>query len=164
MPAMTRRASLGVFAAGLAAPALAQAPAFPNRPIRMVVPFVPGSNADVNARLLTNQMSKQMGQGFVIENRGGASGIIGIEAAAKAAALADLEAAHGAAAASASRLFWPPESEPASLLVMVESLKRTSSSFIRSPISRPGTFIMRAMNCMFWRMVRSPYMENFCVM
>jgi tripartite-type tricarboxylate transporter receptor subunit TctC len=57
---------------------------YPNRPIRMVVPFPPGGTPDVNARLVAGQMSKQMGQSIVIENRAGASGIIGIDAVAKA--------------------------------------------------------------------------------
>ncbi|MFM9967177.1 MAG: Bug family tripartite tricarboxylate transporter substrate binding protein, partial [Burkholderiales bacterium] len=57
---------------------------YPNRPIRMVVPFPPGGTPDINARLVAAQMSKQMGQNIVIENRAGASGIIGIDAVAKA--------------------------------------------------------------------------------
>jgi tripartite-type tricarboxylate transporter receptor subunit TctC len=51
--------------------------AWPDKPIRMVVPSAPGSGADVMARLLTNQLSKQLGVPIVIENKPGASQVIG---------------------------------------------------------------------------------------
>jgi tripartite-type tricarboxylate transporter receptor subunit TctC len=50
---------------------------WPDKPIRMVVPSAPGSGADVMARLLTNQLSKQLGVPIVIENKPGASQVIG---------------------------------------------------------------------------------------
>jgi tripartite-type tricarboxylate transporter receptor subunit TctC len=62
----------------LAAPALAQRPAgFPNRPIRLVVPFAPGGNSDTLARLLQPRMAAFLGQQIVVENRSGAGGAIG---------------------------------------------------------------------------------------
>lgn len=51
-------------------------PAFPQRPIRVIVQFSPGGNVDTSARVLAQQMSKQMGQQMVVDNRPGASGSI----------------------------------------------------------------------------------------
>ena len=80
---MLRRGLLGLAAAGLAAPARAQAP-FPNRPIRMVVPLPPGGATDIWARLVAEPMGASLGQPVVIENRAGAGGMIGTEAAKNA--------------------------------------------------------------------------------
>jgi tripartite-type tricarboxylate transporter receptor subunit TctC len=60
--------------------------AYPERPVRLIVPFVPGGAVDAVGRLLGNAMTADLGQPVVIENRGGAGGIIGMEAAAHAAA------------------------------------------------------------------------------
>src|SRR5438270_554106 len=77
-------------ATGLAAsPAvsrLARAQAYPSRPVRIVVGFPPGGATDIQARLMGQWLSERLGQQFVIENRSGASGNIGTEAVAKAAA------------------------------------------------------------------------------
>lgn len=61
-----------------------QAQAYPAKPIRVVLPFPPGSGTDTTARPVLNQMSKQMGQPIVIENRPGAGGTIGMAAVAAA--------------------------------------------------------------------------------
>jgi tripartite-type tricarboxylate transporter receptor subunit TctC len=50
---------------------------YPSRPITVIVPFPPGGASDVVARIITNQMSKTLGQSFVIENVGGAGGTVG---------------------------------------------------------------------------------------
>ncbi len=57
---------------------------YPTRPIRLIVPFPAGGTADVLARSITNETGAQLGQPFVIDNRGGANGIIGIDIVAKA--------------------------------------------------------------------------------
>ena len=57
----------------------------PNRPVRVIVPFPPGGVADVTARLIGQKLTDALGQQAVIENRTGASGTLGAEAAAKAA-------------------------------------------------------------------------------
>ncbi len=62
----------------------AQAP-YPNRPIRFIAPFPPGGTSDVLARLLAQKLSELLGQTVAVDNRAGASGNIGHEAAAKAA-------------------------------------------------------------------------------
>ena len=63
---------------------LAQAQPYPTRPIHLVVPFPAGGTADVIARGIANEVGAQLGQPFVIDNRGGANGIIGIDIVAKA--------------------------------------------------------------------------------
>ncbi|MBI4203626.1 MAG: tripartite tricarboxylate transporter substrate binding protein [Betaproteobacteria bacterium] len=58
---------------------------YPERPVRYIVPSAPGGSPDITARILTTELAKQMGQQFVVDNRVGASGIIGTEMIAKAA-------------------------------------------------------------------------------
>jgi tripartite-type tricarboxylate transporter receptor subunit TctC len=82
---MDRRTLLGLAASGLATPALAQS-AYPNRPIRMVVPLPPGGATDIWARLVAEPMAALLGQPVIIENRAGAGGMIGTEAVKNAPA------------------------------------------------------------------------------
>ncbi len=72
--------------AGLAGPALAQGSAWPNRPIRMVVPFAAGGGTDVSTRILAPKLSEILGQPVVVENRPGAGGTTGTDYVAKAPA------------------------------------------------------------------------------
>jgi tripartite-type tricarboxylate transporter receptor subunit TctC len=69
----------------LAAPAVAQAP-WPDRPIRILVPYAAGQGADVLARLVAQELSKSLGQSVFVENKAGAGGNIGTAQAAKAPA------------------------------------------------------------------------------
>jgi len=78
----SRRALLALAAAPLATPALAQA--FPDRPIRFVIPWPPGGTNDIVGRLIADGMTARLGQTLVIENRGGAGGALGAEVVAKA--------------------------------------------------------------------------------
>lgn len=64
-------------------PTLAQFGSYPSKPIRAIVPTVPGGGADMVARLLSDKLSERLGQRFVVENRGGAGGSLGAEAVAK---------------------------------------------------------------------------------
>lgn len=59
--------------------------AFPSRPLRIIVPFHPGGTPDVQIRLMQERLAQRLGQPVVIDNRGGANGIIGMEIAARAA-------------------------------------------------------------------------------
>ena len=81
-----RSVLLGAAAMGTAAarPAGAQA-AYPNRPIRLIVPWPPGQATDLMGRVVSQRVSEQIGQPIVPENRAGAGGMIGTDAAAKAA-------------------------------------------------------------------------------
>jgi len=58
---------------------------YPERPIRLIVPFPAGGTVDLVARLVTARMAEDLKQPFVIENRGGAGGVIATDATAKAA-------------------------------------------------------------------------------
>ena len=64
---------------------LAFAQAYPTKPIRMIIPFPPGGSNDVVGRAIGQQLAERLGQGVVIDNRGGAGGVIGTNEAAKSA-------------------------------------------------------------------------------
>ncbi len=86
--AATRRAVLTLGAGALAAPALGLRPAaaqgaWPNQPIRMVVPFAAGGPTDIPARLIAEEMSKALPQRVVVENRTGSGVVIGTDMVAK---------------------------------------------------------------------------------
>ena len=58
---------------------------YPNRPVRLIIPFPPGGSNDVVGRMIATQLSEQLGKQVVVDNRAGAGGVIGTEIAAKAA-------------------------------------------------------------------------------
>jgi tripartite-type tricarboxylate transporter receptor subunit TctC len=66
--------------------AVATAQSYPDRPLKLIVPFPPGGSNDVVARVIGAQLSERLGQAILIDNRGGAGGTIGINLAAKSAA------------------------------------------------------------------------------
>ncbi len=70
---------------GFAGETRAQLPAYPVRPVRVIVPFVAGGGADIFARQSAAKLSERIGQQFVIDNRGGGGGLIGMELTATAA-------------------------------------------------------------------------------
>ncbi|MDB5316262.1 MAG: tripartite tricarboxylate transporter substrate binding protein [Rhodospirillales bacterium] len=78
--ALAGSAALGAAASGAA---LAQ-PAWPSRPVRIVIPFAPSGGADTFTRLMTEPLAAAFGQPFFVENRPGGGGVIGTDAAAKA--------------------------------------------------------------------------------
>ncbi|MXP64973.1 tripartite tricarboxylate transporter substrate binding protein [Roseomonas sp. M0104] len=85
---MNRRALLGATAAGLALPALRSARAqdeWPSKPVRIIVPYAPGGGTDVTTRAIGEVLGEKLGQGFVIDNRAGANGVVGTEGVARSA-------------------------------------------------------------------------------
>ena len=81
MTGLNRRSLLALAAL---APLPAAAQAYPNKPIKLVVPYAPGGGADGVARIVAKRVSEQIGQGIVIENKGGAGSIVGTDQVAKA--------------------------------------------------------------------------------
>ena len=80
--AVPARAALALIAALFCG--LSHAQTYPSKPVRIVVPFPPGGTNDVVARIIARDLSEAMGHQFIVDNRGGGSGVIGGEAVAKA--------------------------------------------------------------------------------
>jgi tripartite-type tricarboxylate transporter receptor subunit TctC len=81
---ITRRAAIAGALLPLAA--RAQAPEWPSRPVRFIVPYPPGGPTDIMGRIIAQAVQGPLGQPFVVENRAGANGLIGSEQAARAPA------------------------------------------------------------------------------
>jgi tripartite-type tricarboxylate transporter receptor subunit TctC len=83
---MQRRSFLGTMAAVTAAPSLtlAQGPAWPARPLRMVIAYPPGGSTDIAGRLLAERLGRVLGQQVVVDNRGGAGGTVGTSSVVRA--------------------------------------------------------------------------------
>ena len=81
---MSSKFARGAYAVALAAIAAgAAAQNYPSKPVRFVVPFVAGGPTDIQGRMLGEKLAQRLGQQFVIDNRGGANGNIGMEIVAK---------------------------------------------------------------------------------
>jgi tripartite-type tricarboxylate transporter receptor subunit TctC len=86
---LPRRRFLRLAAGAAALPAvsrIARAQTYPSRPVRVIVPFAPAGTTDILARLIGQWLSEQLGQSFIVENRPGASTMIGTEAVVRAPA------------------------------------------------------------------------------
>ena len=83
-PALRTPLLLTSLFAALLLPIAAQAQSWPSRPVKIIVPFAPGGTADLFGRIAAEHLSKEFGQQFVIENRGGAGGLTGSTAVAQA--------------------------------------------------------------------------------
>ena len=82
---MTRRLVALVAAMLSSGVAFAQTPAaWPDRPIRLIVPFTPGSSSDIVARIVAQKVGERLKQQIIVDNRSGASGNMGTEAVARA--------------------------------------------------------------------------------
>jgi tripartite-type tricarboxylate transporter receptor subunit TctC len=79
--------SLGWCAAVMAGlPLVASGQQYPSKPVRVIVPFAPGGGSDITARQFSAKLSEYLGQQFVVDNRGGAGGLIGMELTARSPA------------------------------------------------------------------------------
>lgn len=83
MQALRILVALVALAAGLQTAEAQTSQDWPNRPVRVIVPFAAGGSTDVAARLVGDFLSRSIGQQFYVENRAGANGVIGMDAAAK---------------------------------------------------------------------------------
>ncbi len=144
-------AALAVAITCLGTDALAQA--WPNRPIRFIVPFAAGGVADVVTRAVTPKLSEALGQPIVIENKGGAGGTLGTSQGAKAApdgyTFIVPAASHTTTPSLYSKLDFDPvkdftavtliASVPYLLVVPAESPLKSLSDFIATAKAQPGT-------------------------
>ncbi|MBI2770357.1 MAG: tripartite tricarboxylate transporter substrate binding protein [Burkholderiales bacterium] len=105
---MFRRFSSLIVAASLALFGASAHAVYPDKPIRLIVPWAPGGSTDAIARAIAQRMSESLGQSVVVDNRSGASGQIGTDAAAKSApdgyTLAMVELPHAIAPAVVAKL------------------------------------------------------------
>jgi tripartite-type tricarboxylate transporter receptor subunit TctC len=97
----TRRALICALAAAALLPSAVVAQPFPNRPLKLIVPFAAGGSADLFGRSLASGLSAELGQQVVVETRGGAGGLTGVDALAKSAPDGYTICLAGAAALSA---------------------------------------------------------------
>src|SRR5262249_56155126 len=85
--AMNRKNLYCIALAGAMAGTFAHAAdTYPTKPVRMIVPYVAGGNADIQARYIADRLSEALGKQFIVDNRGGANGMIGLELAARSPA------------------------------------------------------------------------------
>lgn len=144
----------------ISSPVEAQSP-WPNRPVKIIVPFAPGGTTDILARAMAPELQKAFGQPFVVENRAGAGGNIGADAVAKSAPdgytlLMGTVGTHGINKALYSRMAFDPQKDfaPITLVagvpnVMVVNSEKaraaginTVADFIRVAKASPGKFNM----------------------
>ncbi len=149
---LTRRA----VAAGLAALPLAQAraqPAFPSKPLTLVIPFPAGGPADIFGRHLAQAMSPLLGQQIVIENKSGAAGVTGVDFVAKAGSDAHVMGLMSASARAIMQHLMPrmpydpaKDIAPLTLIVRVQEILTINSklgisdmkSFLEAAKAKPG--------------------------
>lgn len=151
----SRRAVLATaaLAAPLAVPRLGQAqPAWPDQPVRMVLPYAPGGPTDVIARLISDTLSQRLPQRVVVENRTGAGGNIGASFVAKSrpdgATFLFTNTGHAVNRALYARLDYDPVKDltpvtivaesPMVLLVPNSSPARTLADFVAAVRAKPG--------------------------
>ena len=77
---------ISIFFASILVPSIADAQNWPTRPVRLISPFAPGGGADITSRAVAQKLSTSLGQQVLVENRGGAGGMIGVDIAAKSPA------------------------------------------------------------------------------
>jgi tripartite-type tricarboxylate transporter receptor subunit TctC len=133
---LTRRQHLALIGAALATPALprfACAQAWPSRQIRAIVPFTPGSTIDIVARIVLEQLSQQLGQSIVVENRGGAGGTIGTAMAARAEPDGYTLLAHSSAHVTTPAIYPNASYDTANDFVAVAALGSSPNVVVISP-------------------------------
>jgi tripartite-type tricarboxylate transporter receptor subunit TctC len=122
-------------ALSLASVALADAPSWPTRPVHWVVPVAAGSTTDIIPRLIAEQLSTQLGEPIVVENRVGAGGTIGSAQVARASADGYTLLAHGSAHTIAPALHRGLNYDPAGDFAAVVAFGISPSVLVVSPAS-----------------------------
>jgi tripartite-type tricarboxylate transporter receptor subunit TctC len=145
------RALLAAVLMGVATAGIAQD--YPNQTIKIVVPFTPGGGVDVVARIVTPKLSEELGQSVIIENRGGAGGMLGAAAVAQAPPdgytfLFGTGSTHGTNPSVYSRLSYDPvkdfvpvvlvSSSPLLLVVPASLPAKSGTDLIALARRRPG--------------------------
>ena len=131
-----------------------QAQNYPTKPVRVVVPFAPGGGTDITARQFSQKLSQAFGQQYVVDNRGGAGGLIGMEMVAKAPPDGHTLMMMSASFAATSALHRPPWDPIKNIVPVVEfgttpfvlvtnpSLKlNTAKELIAAATAKPGTLV-----------------------
>lgn len=135
----------------MASSAIAQ-DAFPQRPIKIIVPYAPGGQGDITARLIAEHLAPKLGQPVTVENRAGANGVIGIDALAKSKpdgyTIGVVVASHALSRALVAQLpydpvtdFTPITTTARTQMVMVASPTlnvNTVTEFIEAAKAKPG--------------------------
>jgi len=116
---------------------------YPNRPVRMIVPFAPGGTTDGLGRVLAVSLGERLGQQVVVENRPGGGGTIGAEAGARATPdgytiLLGSAEAFGMTDAMRKRLGYNPEKDLVPVTMMARSPSVTASTRPRPSVVPPG--------------------------
>jgi tripartite-type tricarboxylate transporter receptor subunit TctC len=125
---------------------------YPDRPIRIVVPFAPGGNTDVTARIVADRLRQELGTTVLVENKPGASGMIGMDSVARSApdgytllvsanSMVSVPAIYGNAPYDWKTAFQPIshiQAVPAVLVVTVGSPIKTLADFIKVGRDTPG--------------------------
>jgi tripartite-type tricarboxylate transporter receptor subunit TctC len=126
-----------LLALGSATPAAADT--YPSRPIKIVVPYAPGGQGDITARLISEHLAPRLGQPVTVENRAGANGVIGTDVVAKAApdgyTLGVVVASHVLARALMPKLPYDPVTD----FVPITITARTQMVLVSSPAIPPKT-------------------------
>src|SRR3954453_15059310 len=145
---------IGLIAAlAIAAPAAAE---FPDKPIRIMAPYAPGGNIDVTARIIADKLKDGLGVTVLVENKAGASGLIGPDIIARsppdgynllvsANSMVDVPAIYGNAPYDWKTAFQPIshiQAVPGVILVTPSSPIKTLAEFIQIGIDKPNSLIV----------------------
>ena len=153
-------AGMLVFAAAFLMPQIACAQNYPNRPVRLILPFGPGGVADVTARIVTEKLGEKLGQRFIIENMPGAGGITAARAVLSSAADGYTLALLSNGTAISVSLFKSPKFDPVTDFVPVSSMGyfdfifvtqagspyRTLADIIKAAKEKPGALNVGTIN------------------
>jgi tripartite-type tricarboxylate transporter receptor subunit TctC len=147
---------VAILLAALSSPAIVLAQAWPSKPVRVVIPWPPGGANDIVGRLVAQKLGEALGQPFVVDNRGGASGVLGSELVAKSPADGYTIMVHSVTHVGNAHLYGAKlgydtlrdftgvgflTAQPGALTVHPSLPARTTKEFIALAKSRPGQIL-----------------------